>query len=261
MTKSTSRLPDRGRRRLLSGIGALGAGALLAGCDRVSESAPVQKALGSVEQLTYKAQRLIASRQSLAQEFDKRQAAPVFRSNGTVDPQEADYRALAANDFVDWRLEIDGLVERPFALSLVELRAMPARTQVTRHDCVEGWSCIGQWTGVPLADLLDRSRPRDAARFVVFHCADHTYGGSDLYYESLDMTEAYHPQTILAYALNDAPLPIANGAPIRLRAERQLGYKQAKYVMRVELVESFKHIHGGQGGYWEDRGYNWWAGI
>ncbi|WP_311946294.1 molybdopterin-dependent oxidoreductase [Halomonas piscis] len=133
---------------------------------------------------------------------------------------------------------------------------MPART----HDCVEGWSCIGQWTGVALGDVLDRVGVRDTARFVVFHCADR-YSGGDLYYESLDLREAYHPQTLLAYDLNDASLPIANGAPLRLRAERQLGYKMAKYLMRIELVESLDHIGRGQGGFWEDRGYNWWAGI
>ncbi|WP_110692615.1 molybdopterin-binding protein [Salinicola halophyticus] len=261
MSKPQSSGPNRNRRRLLSGMAALGAGSLLAGCDRIADNASVKRALGSVEQLTYKAQRLIASRQALAQQFDKSQIAPVFRPNGTTNPQEDYYRAWVENDFADWRLTIDGLVEQPTRLSLAELSAMPSRTQITRHDCVEGWSCIGQWTGVPLADLLERVRPRDQARFVVFHCADHTYGGSDLYYESLDMVEAYHPQTILAYGLNDAALPVANGAPLRLRAERQLGYKQAKYVMRVELVDSFKNIHGGKGGYWEDRGYNWWAGI
>ncbi|NYT70879.1 molybdopterin-dependent oxidoreductase [Halomonas sp. QX-2] len=258
---STSPEPDRARRRLLGGLCALGAGTFLTGCDRLSESAPVRATLSNVEQLSYKAQRLIASRQALAKEFDESQIAPVFRPNGTTNPQEDYYRAWVENGFADWRLTIDGLVEEPMTLSLPALREMASRTQITRHDCVEGWSCIGQWTGVPLADLLDRVRPADTARFVVFHCADHTYGGSDLYYESLDMIEAYHPQTLLAYDLNGEPLPVANGAPIRLRAERQLGYKQAKYVMRVELVESFKQLHGGKGGYWEDRGYDWWAGI
>lgn len=255
------RMPNRGRRRLITGLGALGASALLTGCDGASQSPRVQEVLGSAEALTRKAQRLVASRQSLAREFDKSRIAPVFRANGTTNPHESSYRRLAANKFADWRLRIDGLVQRSFELSLAQLRAMPSRTQITRHDCVEGWSCIGQWTGVPLGHLLDQARPKDTARFVVFHCADHTYGGSDLYYESLDMIEAYHPQTILAYGLNGARLPIANGAPIRLRAERQLGYKQAKYVMRLELVESFKRLYGGHGGYWEDRGYSWWAGI
>jgi len=261
MDKSAGQQLDHNRRRVLSGLGALGAGALLSGCDRLSNNDTVQQAVGSVENLTRKAQRLIASRQSLAQEFDASQIAPVFRPNGETNPQEPAYRQMAKNQFVDWRLRVDGLVSQPMELSLDQLRNLPSRTQITRHDCVEGWSCIGQWTGAVLGDLLDLAGPQDDARFVVFHCADHTYGGSDLYYESLDMIEAYHPQTLLAYDLNGEALPVANGAPIRLRAERQLGYKQAKYVMRVELVDSFKTLHGGKGGYWEDRGYNWWAGI
>ncbi|MGP9807710.1 molybdopterin-binding protein [Halomonas sp. AOP12-C2-37] len=261
MDKRVGKQPDHSRRKVLSGLGALGAGALLSGCDRMSRNDAVQQTLGSVENLTRKAQRLIASRQSLAQEFDASQIAPVFRPNGETNPRDAAYRQMAANQFVDWRLRIDGLVAQPMELSMSQLRNLPSRTQITRHDCVEGWSCIGQWSGAVLGDLLDLVGPSDNARFVVFHCADNTFGGNDFYYESLDLIEAYHPQTLLAYDLNGEALPIANGAPIRLRAERQLGYKHAKYVMRVELVDSFKSLNGGKGGYWEDRGYNWWAGI
>jgi DMSO/TMAO reductase YedYZ molybdopterin-dependent catalytic subunit len=140
---------------------------------------------------------------------------------------------------------------------------MPSRTQITRHDCVEGWSAIGKWTGVPLAQVLALAKPKAQARYVVFHCAD-TYGegGSKTpYYESIDMEDARHPQTLLAYALNGQTLPITNGAPLRLRVERQLGYKHAKYVMRLEFVADFAHIGDGNGGYWEDRGYQWYAGI
>jgi DMSO/TMAO reductase YedYZ molybdopterin-dependent catalytic subunit len=139
---------------------------------------------------------------------------------------------------------------------------MPSRTQITRHDCVEGWSAIGKWKGAKLGAMLDAAHPKPQARFAVFYCADPMEAdGTDLYYESIDMEDAFHPQTILAYELNDAVLPIANGAPIRLRVERQLGYKHAKYVMRIELVESFDKIAGGKGGYWEDQGYQWFAGI
>ena len=113
-----------------------------------------------------------------------------------------------------------------------------------------------------LSTLLEAARPSPSARFVVFHCADPMADdGKDLYYESIDMDDAWHPQTILAYDLNDKALPVGNGAPLRLRVERQLGYKHAKYVMRVELVESFAKIRGGNGGYWEDQGYQWYAGI
>ena len=151
---------------------------------------------------------------------------------------------------------------RPLQLSLDEIHALPSRTQITRHDCVEGWSAIGKWKGARLAALLDAAQPQPSARYVVFHCADPMANdGTDFYYESIDFDDAYHEQTILAYELNDAALPIKNGAPLRLRVERQLGYKHAKYVMRVELVASYAHIAGGRGGYWEDRGYQWFAGI
>jgi DMSO/TMAO reductase YedYZ molybdopterin-dependent catalytic subunit len=148
--------------------------------------------------------------------------------------------------------------------NIAELRALPSRTQITRHDCVEGWSCIGKWKGVRLSALLERAGLKADARYLVFHCADElekTGDGSGQYYESIDLDDAFHEQTILAYEMNDATLEIAHGAPLRLRVERQLGYKQAKYVMRIEAVESFASLHGGKGGFWEDRGYAWYGGI
>jgi DMSO/TMAO reductase YedYZ molybdopterin-dependent catalytic subunit len=129
---------------------------------------------------------------------------------------------------------------------------------------VEGWSCIAKWTGAPLKAILDEARVRPQARFVVFHCLDtieRSLSGEVKYYESIDMIDARHPQTILAYGLNDAPLPVANGAPLRVRVERQLGYKMAKYIHGIELVEDFSRLGLGKGGYWEDRGYEWYAGI
>jgi DMSO/TMAO reductase YedYZ molybdopterin-dependent catalytic subunit len=157
---------------------------------------------------------------------------------------------------------VDGKVDKPAMFTMTELRALPERTQITRHDCVEGWSAIGKWKGVKLSAILDAVKPQPSARYVVFHCADPMEDdGTKPYYESIDMDDAYHAQTILAYELNDQPLPAANGAPIRLRVERQLGYKHAKYIMRIELVDSFAPIAGGKGGYWEDEGYEWYAGI
>lgn len=156
------------------------------------------------------------------------------------------------------------MVERPLRLSLAELRHRPARTQITRHDCVEGWSGVAEWTGAPLGPLLAEARLKPAARFVVLYCADSlevTLDGTGQYYESIDLIDAHHPQTILAYEMNGQPLPIAHGAPLRLRVERQLGYKMAKYVMRIEAVDSFAGIGRGKGGYWEDRGYEWYAGV
>lgn len=248
------------RRRVLAQL-LTGAGAvLLAGCEAASRTQWFPKILGVGEHLTRGAQHLLTSRRSMAQEFEEADLSPQFRSNGTSNPQSPAYQALARNGFADWALQVDGLVASPATLTLAQLRAMPSRTQITRHDCVEGWSAIGKWTGVTLSEVLARVKPSDSARYVVFHCADQMSSG-DLYYESIDMEDAYHPQTILAYGLNDAVLPIANGAPLRLRVERQLGYKMAKYVMRIELVASFAHLGRGKGGYWEDRGYEWFAGI
>jgi DMSO/TMAO reductase YedYZ molybdopterin-dependent catalytic subunit len=149
----------------------------------------------------------------------------------------------------------------PLSLSLDDLRAMPSRTQITRHDCVEGWSCIGEWTGVQLKHVLNQAGMKPNARYVVFYCADDLGGNGSLYYESIGMIDAYHPQTILAYQMNGEALSVPHGAPLRVRIERQLGYKMAKYIMRIEAVETLADINGGKGGFWEDRGYAWYAGI
>jgi len=251
-----------GRRRFLAhGIGAAGT-LFVAGCERLSNSDWLPKILSAGETASAAAARAVTSRKSMAQEFTDADRSPSFRSNGTAEPDSDAYRMLAANGFADYRLEVGGLVAQPASLSLADLRALPSRTQITRHDCVEGWSAIAKWKGARLAALLEAVRPGPEARFVVFHCADPMEaGGTSPYYESIDLEDAFHPQTILAYEMNDAVLPIANGAPIRLRVERQLGYKHAKYVMKIELVDSSARIAGGKGGYWEDQGYQWFAGI
>jgi DMSO/TMAO reductase YedYZ molybdopterin-dependent catalytic subunit len=246
--------------RALAGAGTLALG----GCTDLSQKKWVTDILGQVEHLTRRAQHLFAGPHTLAPEYAKADIAPVFRANGTRDPGTQEYAAHVATGFVDWRVEVTGLVERPLSLSIADIRALPSRTQITRHDCVEGWSCIGEWKGAPLALLLAAATPRPNARYAIFYCADPMTAEGDpehMYYESLDLAEAVHPQTILAYELNGQALPVANGAPVRLRAERQLGYKQPKYVQRIDLVEDFSRIAGGKGGYWEDLGYTWYGGI
>lgn len=244
------------RRGLVVGAGA----GLVAGCDRLGASEGFQKVLTGAETLNYRAQRLLTDRGALAREYRPEQMSPIFRSNGTAMPDTPSYQTHLADRFESWRLVVDGLVARPLSLSLAQIRAMPARTQITRHDCVEGWSAIGQWTGAPLKLLLDVAGLRPAARFLVFHCADR-YGGAP-YYESIDLVDGFHPQTILAWGMNGGALPVANGAPLRLRVERMLGYKHAKYVERVEAVASLAGIGGGKGGTWEDLAkYEWYAGI
>lgn len=252
------------RRRFLLG-GVLGAGAaVLGGCDLSVQDTAAGRVLDSAESLTRSAQRLLQGRHALAREYLETDISPRFRVNGTSMPDSDTYTALLENGFVDWRLQVDGLVPRPGEFSLAALKLMPARTQITRHDCVEGWSAIAKWTGVPLAEVLRATGVLPQARYVVFHCADEleqTLDGSGRYYESIDLVDAFHPQTILAYGMNGKELSVGHGAPLRLRVERQLGYKQAKYLMRIELVDSLGDLGGGKGGYWEDRGYEWYAGI
>jgi DMSO/TMAO reductase YedYZ molybdopterin-dependent catalytic subunit len=257
--KNRAELP---RRRFFGSALGAGGALVLSGCDALSQTQWFPKLLATGEALSEAAQHLIARRQAMAQEFSEADLSPSFRSNGTAMPDNPQYAALAAGGFAQYRLEVGGLVEKPVSLSLAELRALPSRTQITRHDCVEGWSAIGKWKGARLGALLEAVRPKEQARYVMFYCADPMEAnGTSPYYESIDMDDAHHPQTLLAYELNGAPLPIQNGAPVRLRVERQLGYKHAKYVMRIELVDSFAKIAGGKGGYWEDQGYEWWAGI
>ncbi len=249
-----------GRRKLLGGIAAGTGGLLLAGCDRIVANPSVNAALRGADPLHYRSQRLISGSHALAQEFAASDMSPVFRENGNTMPEAATYQAHAAGGFADWALVVDGLVARPLSLTMAQIATLPARTQITRHDCVEGWSAIGKWSGPQLATILRQAGVSSRARYIVFHCADNF--GPAQYYESIDMIDAFHPQTILALRMNDAPLSVGHGAPLRLRVERQLGYKQAKYIMRVEARESLAGLYGGKGGYWEDAaGYQWYAGI
>jgi len=244
-----------GRRSLIAGSAAL-----LAGCDKVIQQPTARRILFLGEDMHRGLQRALTNRDALAPEFAPEQRSPFFRPNGTRDPGTPAYAALRAGRFADWRLQVDGFVARPLSLGLTDLGAFPQRAQITRHDCVEGWSAIGKWQGPRLGDVLKAAGTRDAARFIVFTCAD-LYGGTP-YYESIDLIDAFHPQTILAWALNDRFLPVMNGAPCRLRVERQLGYKHAKYLMRITAVDSLAQVGKGRGGYWEDNvDYDWYAGI
>lgn len=255
----SSKTPLLNRRSLLT-AGTVGMGSLLSGCDALSRNPSFQNILSSAEGANFMVHRALGDRMQLASEYNFADISPKFRPNGTRDPGTADYTASAAKGFADWQLRLTGLFAKPQNFSLAALQSMPQRTQITRHDCVEGWSAIGQWTGVPLKLLLDLAQLHSSAKFLVFHCADRL--GGRPYYESIDLLDAFHPQTILAYRLNQEALPIANGAPLRLRVERQLGYKHAKYVTGVEAVATLENIGAGKGGYWEDvANYEWYAGI
>lgn len=243
------------RRGFLAVLGA----AFVAGCNKVAESDAGSKLLGAAEKWHESAHRFLTNRDALAPEYPKSAISPYFRGNGSTDPRNGDYPAQAAEGFASWTLEVRGLVENPLSLSLDNIRRLPQRTQITRHDCVEGWSAIGEWTGPQLSVILEAAKLRPEAGFIVFRCADRLNGAD--YYESVDLIDANHPQTIIAHMLNGEPLPIRNGAPLRMRIERQLGYKHAKYLTAIEAVASLEDIGEGGGGYWEDRGYQWYAGI
>jgi DMSO/TMAO reductase YedYZ molybdopterin-dependent catalytic subunit len=247
-------------RRKLIGMGAAGAGGLLlGGCDRLNSSEGFRGVLKGATELNMHGQRLLMG-DALAREFKESDMSPVFKANGSLGVADPAYRAHLRQGFAQWALRVDGLVKQPLALPLTALKALPQRTQITRHDCVEGWSAIGKWQGPQLSAVLARAGLLPGARYAVFHCADVLEGAP--YYESIDLIDAFHPQTILAWEMNGAPLSEPHGAPIRLRVERQLGYKQAKYIMRIELRETLAGLYGGGGGHWEDaRGYQWYAGI
>lgn len=234
--------------------------AALTGCGPIgsalNQNDAVRRILTAAEPLNH---RLIGTR-GLAREYSERDIDAHFRVNGFATPSDATYSRLVADGFAGYRLVAEGAIERPRTFTVAELEKMPQQTQITRHDCVEGWSVIGKWSGVRLGDFLDVIAPRSDARYVVFRCMDND-GQGNLYYESLDLHQAYHPQALLALRLNDRPIDPAHGAPLRLKVPTQLGYKSAKWVSRIEVVGSTANIAGGHGGYWEDQGYEWYAGI
>ena len=256
------------RRNFLRSSAIAGSGLILAGCDQfdflADKTGPGRQIMERANVLTYQAQRLIMGDQTLAREYSASEIRQGQRPNGSTDPTTAEYVALRDSNFAGYTLKITGLVQQPQSFTLDQLRNMPARSQITRHDCVEGWSCIAKWTGTPLSPILDAAGVKPTARFVVFHCFDTmgvSFTGPIQFYGSIDLVDAYHPQTILAYGLNNERLPVPNGAPLRVRVERQLGYKMSKYIAGIELVDSFAGFGEGKGGYWEDTGYDWFAGI
>ena len=244
------------RRTVLLGSGAL----MLGACSKIRESEAGQSLFDQVDDWHEGLQRSLRSRDALAPEFAPEDISPFFRGNGSTDPQNDGYPGHVASGFADWRFTVTGMVARPLSLSLDQIMRLPQRTQITRHDCVEGWSAIGQWTGPQLRTFLELAGLHADAKYIVFRCADDYTRGR--YYESIDMIDAFHPQTIIAHRFNGAPLPVRNGAPLRARVERQLGYKHAKYLTGIEAVASLDGIGRGKGGYWEDYGgYQWYAGI
>jgi DMSO/TMAO reductase YedYZ molybdopterin-dependent catalytic subunit len=233
----------------------------LAGCagiaTNLTENQSFHKMLELPERLDL---AILGSGQPLAREYGESDISPMFRSNGFLPPSDDRYVAWSRDGWRGYRLFVGGLVDAPQSYDISTLRTKFERVaQITRHDCVEGWSVIGKWTGLRLRDVLADVSPKPAARYVVFHCMDDDGTGTQ-YFESLDLHQAAHPQALLAYDLNDRPVPVENGAPLRLKVPTQLGYKSAKYINRIELVAALGGALG-NGGYWENDGYEWFAGI
>ena len=207
--------------------------------------------------LTYAAHRTLLPGEALVREYTEKDVTS-FPATGTTDPSASEkfplssaYRALKSGEFRDWRLSVEGSVARSQTFSLADLKRLPSRTQVTRHTCEEGWTAIGQWTGVPLSLVLNAAGILPTARFVLFHSYDD-------WIDSIDLLDALHPQTILAYGMNGRDLSIPHGAPVRLRVERQLGYKSMKYLSRIVVTDEF--ADGGKKGNIEN-GWAWYTGI
>ena len=252
------------RRQLLTASVITAGSALLGGCDDIADAPPFRAALDFGELMSMRLQRFLLAGQPLVREYAPALISADFPPNGTEMPAGFAYFELMISQFARWRLTVDGLVEKPLSLSVDELKAMPTRTQITQHNCDEGWTAIGQWTGVPLAHVLGQAKLKPEARYIVFHCLDEmvrTPDRSGFYYESIDLFDAFHPQTILAYEMNGSTLPVRHGAPLRLRVERHVGYKHAKFITRIEAAERLGRIGRGKGGFWEDRGYQWYGGI
>ena len=248
------------RRTLIkTGLGAVAAGGALGGTVRLADRCGLIPAnhrgiFGLSETLTYAGQRLLTKLPSMAREFDRSQISTVIPVNGRAPMKNELYQRLLVRRFADWRLVIDGLVARPESFSLNELKGFPARTQITHQACEEGWSFIAEWTGVPLSFVLERVGIRDEAKYIFFFTIDG-------WWDSLDMDDALHPQTVLAYAMNGPELPLDHGAPLRLKVPRQLGYKNLKYLSKITVTDTAKGIGDGLGSDAVAAGYSWYAGI
>jgi DMSO/TMAO reductase YedYZ molybdopterin-dependent catalytic subunit len=208
---------------------------------------------GLGETLTYASQRLL-TRHSLAREFSPSQISMPPLANEMAPPSDA-FKRLQAAGFADWRLSIDGLVDRPGSFSLAQLKSFPTRSQITMVQCEEGWSYIAEWIGVPLSHVLDLVGTQPHARYVVYFSIQPDW------WDSMDMADALHPQTFLVYGMNGGELPVGNGGPLRMRVPRQLGYKSVKFITHLTVTDNLKTFGKGLGSASPEGGYAWYAGI
>jgi DMSO/TMAO reductase YedYZ molybdopterin-dependent catalytic subunit len=209
--------------------------------------------------LTYASHRLLIPRHSLAREFNHSEISNFTPVVGEP-PKDESYQRLLAGGFAEWRLTVDGLVARPSSFSLAELKRFPSRSQITNHVCEQGWSFIAEWIGVPISYILNVVGALPRAKYVVAFPYDNG-DPPQTWWESIDMVDAWHPQTLLAYGMNGPELPIRHGAPVRLKVPRQMGYKSVKYLRRITVADTVKNIGKGVGGANVEDGYSWYAGI
>ncbi len=204
--------------------------------------------------------RHIFGKMKSRQYYTKQDISPFFRVNG-YPPKSDEYEKLVAGNFKDWRLKVYGLVEKPLEMSLTDIKALKKHDQITKHNCIQGWTGVAEWGGLPMSDVVKLCQPKANAKYVLFHCYD-TDDQQRAYYAGLRTSDMYDEQTILAYEMNGKTLPVIHGAPLRLRCEKKYGYKMAKWIRSIEFVESFEHIGAGRGGYREDTVFfDWEAAI
>lgn len=253
-------MSEIGRRKLIAtGFAAASGAAGLAAAARIAEQhgliPPSSGTLYSPgEAMTFGVQRLL-TRHSLAREFAPSQISRPPYANGRP-PQTEDFKRHQAGGFADWRLAVDGMVARPASFSIGELRSFPSGSQITHLACEEGWSFIAQWTGTPLSHVLNEVGALPHAKYVVYFSIQ-----QPRWWDSVDMADALHPQTLVTYGMNGAELPVGHGGPLRLRVPRQLGYKSVKYITRLTVTDSLKGFGEGKGSRAAERGYSWYSGI
>jgi hypothetical protein len=245
------------RRKFLSGA-SLSSALLLGGCDasRYLPPAPRDNFVGIGERLNMSVHRMLMAHQPLVREYGWQDISEDFPVPGTSNPEEEGYQRLLRGRFEAYRLPITGLVNRPTTLTLEDIKRIPPRSQITLHRCEMGWSAIAQWTGAPLARVLEAAGGvKSGARYVLFECFDSHW------YDSVDLFDAYHPQTILAYGMNGRSLPVKHGAPLRLRVERHCGWRNTKFIRSIQVLESLSHIRGGKGSFAADENWQWYGGV
>jgi DMSO/TMAO reductase YedYZ molybdopterin-dependent catalytic subunit len=252
-------MSDFSRRKLITGgvAAAAGTSGLVVAARLADRYGLIPPDHGSVygpgETLTYAAQRLL-TRHSLAREFPRSQISKTPFANGEPYQGEA-FKRLQAGGFADWQLTVDGLVARPASFSPAELRSYPSSSQITHLACEEGWSFIAEWTGVRLAHVLNVVGALPQAKYVVYFSMERGW------WDSVDMADALHPQTLVTYGMNGGALPVGHGGPLRMRVPRQLGYKNVKYISRLTVTDSLKGFGKGLGSASPEGGYAWYAGI